>query len=89
MRATFSYNSYVIFGKGHPHKMVAMVTRKRLSLIFFFQSVDYRFIGKVTKFQEKNFVRSSVILEKPRGGGGGMSPVGIGLKPVPKTTLPK
>ena len=80
MRATFSYKSYVIFGKGHPHKMVAMVTRKRLSLIFFFQSVDYRFIGKVTKFQEKNFVRSSVILEKPRGGRNPPPPPWIGLR---------
>ena len=59
---------YVFFQKGPSLKTVAMVTRKGLSLIFFFQSVHYRFIGELTKFQEKNFVISSVILEKPRGG---------------------
>ena len=58
---------YVIFGKGRSHKMVAMVTRKRLSLIFFFQSVGYIPIGKFTKFQEKKIFRSRVILEKPQG----------------------
>ena len=59
---------YVIFGKGRSHKMVVMVTRKRLSLNFFFQSVDYVPIRKVTKFQEKKSFRSSVILEKPLWG---------------------
>jgi len=48
--------------------MVAMATRKCLSLIFFFQGVNNRCIGMITKFQEKNIFRSSVILEKPQGG---------------------
>ena len=68
IRATCFYMLMSFFGKGRSHKMVAMVTRKRLSLIFFFRNVDYRFIGKVTKFQEKIFIRSRVIIEKPRGG---------------------
>ena len=63
-KSAFSYP----FGKSGSHKMVAMVTRKRLSLIFFFQSVEYVSIEKVTKFQEKKFFRSRVILEKQKGG---------------------
>ncbi len=68
---------YVIFGKGCSHKMVAMVTRKRLSLILFFQSVDYVPIGKFTKFQEKKVFRSSGILEKPQWGWNPLPPRGF------------
>ncbi len=66
MRVTFSYTLEYFFGKGHSHKMVAMVTRKRLSLICFFQSVNNRCMERVTKFQEKKVFRSSVIIEKPQ-----------------------
>ena len=68
---------YVIFGKGRSHKMVVMVTRKRLSLNFFFQSVYYVPIRKVTKFQEKKSFRSSVILEKPLWGWNPLPPRGF------------
>ena len=62
-KSAFSY----AFGKNGSHKMVPMVARKRLSLFFFFRSVDYVPIRKFTKFQEKKIFRSRVILEKPPG----------------------
>ncbi len=68
---------YVIFGKGRSHKMVTMVTRKRLSLIFFRQSFDCVSIRKVTKFQEKKVFRSSFILEKPQWGWNPLPPRGF------------
>ena len=68
VRVTFAKKLHQSIRKGRSHKIVAMVNRKRLSSLFFFQSVDYRLIGKVTKGQEKKFFCSSIILEKPRGG---------------------
>ncbi len=65
---------------GRSHKMVTMVTRTGLSSHFFFHMFRYRFLGKVSKFQEKIFIRSSVILEKPYGGWIPPPPGKVGLK---------